>query len=139
MHTYGHGHAYTYVHNMYVHTHRHAHTHTRARAHTHTHTCIWDTHAHLPPSSSLPPQLNLTQTSATPSVATSVANLASSVDGLQFDSLCTAVATAMWQEHQVPLQDQKVRMGLSLHILMHLPSKHLSMKQVLKVQFYLWW
>ena len=93
-----------------VDTHTHTDTQTHTQTHTHTHTVQRRTHTHvcLPPS--LPPQLNLTQKAATPSVATSVANLASSVDGLQFDSLCTAVATVMWQEHQVPFQDQKVRM-----------------------------
>ena len=87
--------------HTHTHTHRHTQTHTHARTHTHTHT--------LP---SLP-QLNLTQKSATPSVVTSVTNLASSMDRLEFDTLCTAVATVMWQEHQVPLQDQKVGMGFS--------------------------
>ena len=86
-----------------------AHTHTDT--HTHAHTVQRETACMF---ASLPPQLNLTQKAATPSVATSVANLASSVDGLQFDSLCTAVATVMWQEHQVPFQDRKVGMCLSL-------------------------
>ena len=90
------------------HTHRHGHTHTHTHIHTHKPSTETDTHTCM--FASLPPQLNLTQKAATPSVATSVANLASSVDSLQFDSLCTAVATVMWQEHQVPFQDRKVGM-----------------------------
>ena len=85
-------------------------THTYTHTHTHTHTQYRETDTHTCMFASLPPQLNLTQKAATPSVTTSVANLASSVDGLQFDSLCTAIATVMWQEHQVPFQDQKVGM-----------------------------